>query len=649
MGVCAVAVVAQLAGLLLWSAHVASRENLTWDFGINYQAWYLIAHGNLWPHSSLKGGIAYARDDGELLVWLLAPLWWLFPDHPLGLLWLQDLAIAGVSATCLRLVVEGIPWQPGDPARRQAAAALSRVLVTVLVVANPFVYSTATFDVHLEVFASCFALLALRAAVRGRRSALVWGVLVGLCGGPSLVYLIAVGLTAATILSWRARATIRRSSASARSALWPLGMSVAAVVWLVALGALHATVGADGSGYAYLTGAAAGASPGPAQVLLGVLEHPATAARVVSSHGWNLWANTSPSGLVGLLTPAFFLAALPMLPNNLLDTQTFSQPGFQNFVVYGPLAVGSVAVVAALLRRRRAWALGVVLAIAMAANAIGWLHAWFPSVRNFVRVSPAAAAVVAQVTREAGPGDQVVASQGFVGPLSGRAEVQALTKPIVVPVGRRTVWFVLSSSAGIQTAPRAETLEAINTVAHLPGVQALHVDDAGVWVYRWHPRGGTRRIALGWPGAPFPVWMFPDPGVVAETAGPPARWSLSSHGRAAYLVAGDQFEVEPGLYVATVRLRCNRQLLAEVWADALAQPMLGWTRATPSRVTNLRIFFAVPGSDAPTPGAVVGSGLFRFHAAGARRLVVVEVRVFVPGGSTARAWWSAVSPQAPAS
>ncbi len=664
-GLCAAAVLAQLAGMVAWSAHLAARASLSWDFAINYQAWYEIAHGHLLARNTLQGGYLFIRNNGELVVYLLAPLYWLFPDHPLGYLWLQDLAIAAVSATCLLTVAEQLPWRVRAPAREQAVAASARVLVVLLVVLNPFVYWTASFDIHMEVFGACFAMLTLRAGLAHRRSTIGWAALTALCGTASLLYVVGVGLTLAAVYAWRSRRAPGRAAQAAcaippgrkralpwrhpalATARWPLAMSLAALVWLAVLNAAHATVGSPGRDYGYLTGAAPNAVPGFGSILLGILEHPATAARVIASHGWNLWANTSPDGFVGLFGPALLLVALPLLTNNLLRGQSFSYPSFQNFVVYGAVALGTVAVVVALLRRRRLWPLGVLLAAGVVWNAGGWFGAWFSTTSSYVQVSPAAARLVERVASQARPGDEIVASQGVIGLLAGHPEVQGFLGPTVAPVRSRTVWFVLSETQGVQVASPTETVEAIESVSHLRGVHALDVDVDGIWVYRWHPPAGVRWLRLGGIGSRFPVWMFPGPQVVARTTGPPDSWSVGTDGHTVYLVVGDFFQLPPGRYVARVRMRSDVPVTAEVWSDAMPERILGAVTATPIRPQNLRIAFSVakPRSPALRTPLSGGPGWFRIDPDSSSPLQpTVEVRVWVPQGAVARAWWTSITP-----
>jgi hypothetical protein len=673
-GLCWALVLAQLIGLMAWSWHLLGLANMGWDYAIYYQPWYLIAHGHLLPRNTVQGGYLFVRNDGELVVYLLAPLYWLFPNHMLGYLWLQDLAIAAVTATCLVLVTELLPWRTQAPRREQAIAGTARLLVVLLVVLDPWVYWVASFDVHMEVFGACFALLSLRAALQRRRSTAVWALLTVLCGAASTLYLAGVGLTATVVLAWPLKAELfprlsRRAADTTPGhapprfgprpsfvhAAWPLGLTVTAVVWLAALGALHATVGSPSQFYAYLLPAHGGQAPTALDAAIGVLEHPGRALSVLAAHGWNLWANTSPAGFVGLFSPAFFLAAPPLLSNNLLDTEAFSYPSFQSFFVYGALPLGSVAVAVWLLRRRSSWLspAGAVLVVAMLANSAGWFGAWFgTTAAQWIGMSPGSAAVVKQVAHEASAGDEVVASQGYLGMLAGRQQLFSFSGPIDVPIRSRTVWFVLSFTQGLQTATQSETLEAIDTVAHLPGVDTVRFDDNGVWVYRWHPGPGARSVALGEPGSPYPIWMTPGDAGVAITSGPSSGWSVSSSqhpGPLGYLFFHDYFQLTPGRYVAEVRLRSDRSVTPEVWSDEGTVQLVAGVKGglTARRARTVRIPFTVPAGQGPPAAPARGSGLFRYQPIPPTPIATYEIRVWMPAGTVARAWWSAVVPVPP--
>ncbi|HTX00194.1 MAG TPA: DUF2079 domain-containing protein [Acidimicrobiales bacterium] len=648
VGLCWLIVLGQLVGLMLWSWHLLDLANVSWDFAIYYQPWYLVAHLHLLPRNTFQGGFVFMRNDGELIVYVLAPLYWLFPNHQLGYLWLQDLAVAGVTATCLRLVGDALPWRICAPRREQAVAGFARLFVVLVVVANPFVYWVASFDIHMEVFGACFALLTLRAALRERRpSTAVWALLTALCGAASVVYLVGVGITAAIVLTWRHRARLRRAALLAAG--WPLALSVIGVIWLGVLGAAHATVGSPAAGYAYLAGGTG--SPSLLRAGIGALGHPSLAISVIESHGWNLWANTSPDGFVGLFTPAFFLAAPALLANNLLRSQAFSYPSFQNFVVYGSVALGTVAVVATLLRRRWLWALGLVLAAAVLYNAAGWSNAWFSlTADEWTHMSPDSAAVVKQIAHEAKAGDEVVASQGYLGIFAGRQQVYSFSGPLVVPIRSRTVWFVLSPTQGLQVATHAETYEAIDRIVHLPGVQTIEAGDNDIWVYRWHPPAGVRSLSLGEPGAAFPIWMVPGGNAAAITEGPAAGWGVASIDTdqlgpaGGYLFTADFFQLPAGRYEAEVRYQSDVPVTPEVFDDndskIIAGPPSGIEALHPRVV---RMYFSI-GAPRVVPAPLAGSGWYRDEPIPTIKLATVSVQIWMPPNALVRAWWTAIRP-----
>src|ERR1022692_3822740 len=63
----------QLLGLGAWSALLYHRFALTWDFAVYHQPWYLIAHGNLDPRTSVES-MTFWRNDSEFAMWPLSSL-----------------------------------------------------------------------------------------------------------------------------------------------------------------------------------------------------------------------------------------------------------------------------------------------------------------------------------------------------------------------------------------------------------------------------------------------------------------------------------------------------------------------------------------------------------------------------------------------
>jgi hypothetical protein len=293
----------------------------------------------------------------------------------------------------------------------------------------------------------------------------------------------------------------------------------------------------------------------------------------------------------------------------------------------------------------------VLLAAAVLANAAGWSRAWFSTTAGeWVHMSAGSAAVVKQAAHEAAASDEVVASQGFLGVFAGRQQVYSFSGPIVVPIRSHTVWFVVSPTQGLQVATQAETFEALDTIARLPGVQALEVDDNDVWVYRWHPPAGTRSVALGEPGSPYPIWMVPGPDGVALTAGPASSWGVSSttdipSPEGGYLFTADFYQLLPGRYEAEVRYQSDGPVTPEVYDDntstIIAGPPSGVTQRRP-RV--FRLYFDVPAPAGPIPESITGSGLYRDEPIPTIKRATVSVQIWMPPGAIVRAWWSAIRP-----
>jgi len=85
----------QFVVLLVRTGDRYQRFNLSIDFAIFHQAWHQIAQGNLSPDSTILG-YPYWRAHFELVMWLLAPLHWIYNPGIL-LLWLQDAATVAAA------------------------------------------------------------------------------------------------------------------------------------------------------------------------------------------------------------------------------------------------------------------------------------------------------------------------------------------------------------------------------------------------------------------------------------------------------------------------------------------------------------------------------------------------------------------------
>lgn len=657
-------IAAQLVGLLVWSAHVASRGAMSWDFAAYYQPWWAIAHGHLNPAATvMPGGYPFWRNDGEFIVWLLAPLYWLFPNHPLGFWWIQDVALVGITAVCFRWITELVPWDPAKPLSASIPQAVGWTLAVLLLVLNPWIYWSATFAVQMEPFGVLFALLALRALLSGRPAVWVWSLLAALCGSASVVYVISVGLTGLVIGLWQRRFNPSGSDRTAqpkwRVLAWPrapLVIIAAGVAWLVMLGSLHATQSFSNPAIsvhhdlAYLNGPHAGGHLLLVNTAMNALSHPGAVIGVIWSHALNLWANTAAAGFVGLLSGPGLLMSFPtLLENSILKGQDFSYPGFPNLVVYVAIAVGTALVVASLLtRHRRA---GLVLAALVLANTVSWCAIWLPKVGGqYLSISSAAARTLDTAATRIPAGAEVIASQGFVGKFAGRRDIEVfgspssnLRGPEVFPIHSRHVWFVLSGDQGIEVPSTSETDQAVATVAALPGTRLIS-RASGIWVFSWNAPTSTRSVALGGAARPVPGWTTAGTSGILRLGGGSRGWSLTSTGVQGYVVSGDIWRLSPGRYAAHVLLSASIPSNVEVWDDGSGTDTLLARRQVVSKNDGREVtmLFTVPRSPAPSDSS--GPAPFAYRPEPPPRLASVEVRVWAPRGAEVTVHGLAVQP-----
>jgi hypothetical protein len=643
---------AQLIGLLVWSAHVASRGAMSWDFAAYYQPWWAIAHGHLNPAATvMPGGYPFWRNDGEFIIWLLAPLYWLSPNHELGLWWIQDLALVGITAVCYRWITELLPWDTAKPLSGNVIPAVGWMLTVLLLVLNPWIYWSATFAVQMEAFGVLFALLGLRALMSGRRSVWGWLLLAALCGSASVVYAISVGLTGLLVGLWQRRSD--REGSGPAAVIWrvldwpraPLAIIVAGVAWLVALGALHATQSFSNPAISvhqdlsYLNGTHAGGHLLLVRTALHALTHPGAVISVIWSHALNLWANTAPAGFVGLFSGVGILMSGPtLLENSILKGQDFSYPGFANLIVYVAVALGTALVVTGVLRRHRR--VGLVLAAVLLANAVAWCAIWLPKVGGqYVSIGGTAARTLDVASSRIPAGAEVIASQGFVGKFAGRRDIEVfggpsskLRGPEVFPVASRHVWFVLSGDQGIEVPSTSETDQAVGSVAALPGARLVSRAN-GVWVFSWTAPSSTRSVALGGPAHPVPGWTTGGTSSIARLAGGSRSWSLTSTGAPGYVVSGDIWRLSPGRYVTHVLLSASTPSNVEVWDDGSGTDRLLARRQVVSKKNGKQVtmLFTVPPS--PAPSDSTGPAPFAYRPEPPPRAANVEVRVWAPRGA----------------
>jgi uncharacterized membrane protein len=613
----------QLACFLAWSTILYSRFALTFDFAVDNQAWFMIAHGHLDPSSSVQGFPTW-QDHSEFLLWPLALLYWVWP-HGVTLLWLQDLCVVGAEAVAFTWLCERAGRrQPGQDSAWLAGAGL------VLLVVNPWTWWAVSFDFHIEVVAILFAALLARDLANGRRRAWVWVAPLLACGDVAATYLAGIGLGG--LLAGRSRRVTAANMAC-------LGVLAILVITLV-----NGNRGSGLQAYSYLTGARSHASSFSLGALVaGIVTHPLLVLRTLWAKRVDILANLAPAGLLGLgdllVLP---LVLVVMIANTLYIGLGITGPIFQYVPVYMLLPVGTVAVLGRLMRRHRTAAL--VLAGLLVAQAVGWAAVWVPRAPGqWLRVSPAAAATLASIEARIPASAEVIASQGVVGRFAGRADVRALFGPATKAV-RGVTWFVITPSAGIELESTASAMALIGELAG-PLRATLITNANGVWVFRWKPPPGVHRVIVPGDSAPLPAWAAPlAPGTAGRPVmtGPPGTWRVTAAGGRGYVVDELTWQELPGRYQAHVALSATGPVSVEVWDESghllLARRRVRGTPGVESVILPVHATTAYP------VRPYSGWGPFRADFSPPRPGDRLEIRVWSPGGELVNVYGAELVP-----
>lgn len=600
----------QLAGFLTWSAIMYSRFSVTSDFATYYQPWFLIAHGNLDPYSTMLR-LPFWQDDSEFLLWVLAPLYWITRTG-LTLSWLQDISIAAAEAVAFTWMCE-----LARQAREERDAALLAGLGLLLLVANPWTWWAVSFDAHQEVLVIGFATLLAWDLSRGRRRAWFWIVPVLAGNAPSATYVVGLGLGAVL--------------AARRSRRMGAGVAVVGIGYSLFVMLIHSDVSASlPRVYGYLagTGGSITGTPTLSGLVTGISAHPLGVLDALWAKRADLFANLAPGGVVGLGAPMVLpLMIVVLLANTLPQGFLFAEPSFQNIPIYVLLPVGTVAVLCWLVRRHRGTALA--LAGVVAAQAVGWAAAWGPvAPGQWLRVPPAAAAMLTGVESRIPGSAEVIASQGVIGRFAARTRVYGLLGPGPVPV-HGTTWFVILPNEGIETATPATSMALVGELAGpLHATLVTHAN--GVWAFRWTPPPGVREIIVPDGSAPLPAWTAAGAAGQAVTVGSVSGWHVSATGAKGYVADGMEWQEPPGSYRATVALSAAGPVNVEVWDDT-TDTLLA-RRTIPATDGIQQVTMPVDAPHAPNATVFSGWGPFRADFVPPPAGQLLEVRVWSPGG-----------------
>ena len=588
----------QLGGYLVWSVILYEHFSLTGDFAIYNQAWYLIAHGNFDPYSTIFG-LRYWQNDGEFIFYVLAPLYWIFHTG-IVMQWAQDLSLGGAELVAFTWLC--------DLARRHCAERDAPWLAgfgLLLLIANPWLWATISFDVHVEPLISFFGAFLAWDLSRGKRRAWAWVVPVMLGGAATTTYVMGIGLGG--VLAGRGT---RRMGAM---------IAASGIAYSLFAALVHGNGAAAGAIHAYV----AETSGNPFR-MVGLLWGERT----------DIIANLAPGGLVGIGAPLILPLALAVIVPDTFFGTLFEEPFFQNVPLYVFLPLGTVAVVAWLLRRHQR--IAFVLAGVAAAQAIGWAVVWGPQLPvQWLRISDSEAATLASVQARIPASAEVVASQGLIGRFSQRTYAYRLfSAGAQIPIQPET-WFVIAPTSGIETFTPATSMALIGELAG-PLHAKLVTHANGIWAFRLTPPPGLTSVQIPGDSSPLPAWAGAGAASQPILDGAAANWHMAATGAKGYVADGMEWMVNPGSYRAEVTLSASAAVSrasvnVEVWDDNTSTLLARRTVLQTDGIQQIVLPVVAPAG--PNTTVYGGWGPFRANFVSPPPGQRIEVRVWSPGGA----------------
>lgn len=598
--------------MLGWSTLLWQRFALTSDYSIYHQAWWLIAHGHLDPFSTLLRGLPFWQNNFELFMWPLALIGVVWSHGPV-LLWLQDVCLVGAEVVAWRWMGEVTTSRLGRDGRLLAGTGLA------LLLANPWAWWAISFDFHMEGVAVLFALLGAYDLAHDRHRAWLWVALTLLCGNAEATWVAGLGLGALC---------------AGRRWWWKgVGLIALGTGWVLFSIALHGDSGGSVIGsYGYLAGPGLSSPPSLSVLAFDIVTHPGRLIGALASHWVDIWANLAPAGLIGIASAWALGPALPiLLADDLLRGNMFAEPLFQSVLLYVLVPLGTVLVLTRIARRWPRFAIGA--GAALVANAAAWSIIWAPQVpATWMRVSPAAAMVLARADAAIPTSAEVIASQGVAGRFSGRILLYPVMAPSQqIPLRSRDTWWVLAPTVGIETAPSANEFALAEELA-----VALHArlvfHGHGIWVFHWVPPAGLDFINIPGDVTAEQGWLFPGAAGSAVLNGPPSSWHLAASGRRGYVLAGDYWREPPGPYRASVTIDSSGPVNVEVWNDT--GDVLLARRSVPPNGRMDTVSFSVAAARFYSHHLFQGWGPFQMASVPRQGGDRLEIRVWSPGQAT---------------
>ena len=617
IGLCVFAV--ELLAFGAYSTIAWNRYSLTNDF------WLLDAPITKITHSGFTTSVRTMEDHfGAVILWPLSLLVRL-PPHGLLLAYAQDLATVGAGVVGFLWLCEMIERREDPLTMRPDWLA---GLGLVLLVADPWIFLTPAFDLHIEAFGTCFVILAARAVQQGRiRHSLLWVALTLACGFVAATYV--AGLAVGALLAGRRR-----------ERLYGLSLLAVAVVGVVALTGFKGSSWLAGT-YAYLTPSLGSHATLPG-ILFQLLIHPGRAIQALWAERWHIFVNLAPAGLLGVIWRwGTGIVVIVLLSNTLQSVENLRTPSYQGLPIYVFVAVGTVIVLSGGSRRSRLAIptdMARVLALIAATDTLVWGAVWLPNLPgNWLRVTPRAAHVLAGLDASIPSRGSVIASQGVIGRFSDRSYTNELTfgSTAAIP-SSRPVWVILAPTEGIETTDPGVQQALVTQLAE-EGHSQLVAHGSGIWAFRWFPPMGTAALSEPGSGAPIGGWVVAGPAGRPDLQGTPQQWAAVSQGTTGYVVNGDYFRRGTGTYRASVELSSAGPTVIEAW-NTTGNALLRRIQLAPTSGSSLVAFDVPVAALYPRSEVYRGWGPFGYQPPFLPSGNDIELRVWQPGNSQVRVY-----------
>ncbi len=512
--------VVQLALIIAWNAFEISRFSETIDFESFYHIWYLIGHGVLNP------GPGWWKAQAVFIMWPLALVETVFPQ-PIALLVIQDVATVLAELVAYFWLIDVLNRRRSLPIRKFAIFGLA------LLVLNPWIYWSISWDYHTEAVGALFMVLASRAFYNRRWTAWLWSALTILSGMVPATFLLGVAIG---LLLERGR---RRAG---------LLLGAAVLVWIFVMFKIGAGTG--------LIPAASNAAHGSSSPLAAAVSQIGVAMSRVPADLHDMVANLAPTGFIGALaSPVIGVVTVVLGTSTLAEGYRSVVPSFQNLAIYLYMPVGTIVVLSYLMRRFGAKVVSVVTALILLSS-VTWAVVWLPNLsKHWVLVSDSVANALKAAEQRIPHGADLVVSQGVAGVFGARADIDVLHDPLpsTFQVTGRDVWFLITPYSGTETQTVRMSATIVEYVANRLHAKLISEQD-GVWLLEWHRHGGQATLQLPATYRTISAALFQTQGT-RNLSGGPAHWSVSVTGKSQLAVYSDYWLETIGKYKASAVVR----------------------------------------------------------------------------------------------